>query len=34
MHLFRFDSQTGEVYILAGEEIEIIILSTGIWEFL
>ncbi|MGL5131566.1 MAG: DUF6888 family protein [Planktothrix sp.] len=34
IHLFRFDSQTGEVYILAGEDIEIIVLSTGIWEFL
>ncbi|WP_437126752.1 DUF6888 family protein [Planktothrix tepida] len=34
IHLFRFDDQTGEVYILAGEEIEIIVLSNGIWEFL
>jgi len=34
IHLFRFDDQTGEVYILAGEEIEIIVLTNGIWEFL
>jgi hypothetical protein len=32
--LFRFDELKGEIYILAGLDIEIIIYSTGIWEFL
>ncbi|MCU0536470.1 MAG: hypothetical protein MUD14_21490 [Hydrococcus sp. Prado102] len=32
--LFRFDDFKGEIYILAGLDIEIIIYSTGIWEFL
>jgi len=32
--LFRFDKLKGEIYILAGENIEIIIYSDGNWEFL
>ncbi|GAX41906.1 hypothetical protein NIES4075_29030 [Tolypothrix sp. NIES-4075] len=34
IHLFRFDEKTGEIYILAGETIEIIINREGIWEFI
>ncbi|WP_442940725.1 DUF6888 family protein [Nostoc sp.] len=33
IRLFRFDDQTGQVYILAGDEVQIIILSNGIWDF-
>jgi hypothetical protein len=32
--LFRFDDLKGEIYILAGQNIEIVIYSTGNWEFL
>ncbi len=34
IHLFRFDEKIGEIYILAGETIEIIINREGIWEFI
>ncbi|MGH7998504.1 MAG: DUF6888 family protein [Brasilonema sp.] len=34
IHLFRFDTQTGDVYILAGDELEIVIPPNGLWEFL
>lgn len=32
--LFRFDELKGEIYILAGENVEIVIYSDGNWEFL
>ncbi len=32
--LFRFDQVKGEIYILAGENIEVIIYPDGNWEFL
>ncbi|WP_336622364.1 hypothetical protein [Chlorogloeopsis sp. ULAP01] len=31
--LFRFDDKTGQVYILAENDIQIIIFSNGIWDF-
>ncbi|WP_420839070.1 DUF6888 family protein [Argonema antarcticum] len=36
IHLFRFNVETGEVYILAGanDEIEIIVPQNGVWRFL
>jgi hypothetical protein len=34
IRLFRFDDLKGEIYILAGENLEIIIYSDGNWEFL
>jgi hypothetical protein len=34
IHLFRFDRQTGDVYILAGDELEIIVPPNGLWEFI
>lgn len=34
IHLFRFDDLTGEVYILAGDSIEIIVPPNGLWDFL
>ncbi|MFE1746508.1 DUF6888 family protein [Coleofasciculus sp. H7-2] len=35
IHLFRFNSQTGDVFILAGasDELEIIVSSDGLWRF-
>ena len=33
IHLFRFDAQTGDVFILAGQELQIIVFPTGIWRF-
>jgi hypothetical protein len=32
--LFRFDALKGEIYILAGQNLEIIIDTQGTWEFL
>ena len=32
--LFRFDDLKGEIYLLAGLDIEIVIYSDGNWEFL
>ena len=32
--LFRFDDLEREIYILAGSDIEIVIYSSGNWEFL
>ncbi|WP_238544367.1 hypothetical protein [Gloeocapsa sp. PCC 73106] len=32
--LFRFDDLKGEIYILADSDIEIVIYSSGNWEFL
>jgi hypothetical protein len=34
IHLFRFDTVTGDVYILAGDELEILVPSDGLWYFL
>ncbi|MBE9104749.1 hypothetical protein IQ229_07275 [Nostoc cf. edaphicum LEGE 07299] len=33
IRLFRFDDTTGQVYILAGDELQVIVLSNGIWDF-
>ncbi|MCC5623804.1 hypothetical protein [Nostoc sp. CHAB 5715] len=33
IRLFRFDDKTGQVYILARDELQIIVLSNGIWDF-
>jgi len=32
--LFRFDAQTGDVYILAGDNIQIIVPPNGKWRFI
>ncbi len=32
--LFRFDDLKGEIYILAGQDLEIVIYDSGLWEFL
>lgn len=34
IHLFRFNDRSGEIYILAGEDIEILIASNGTWRFI
>ena len=34
IHLFRFDEQNGDVYILASEDIQIVIPLTGEWYFI
>ncbi|WP_071905637.1 DUF6888 family protein [Crocosphaera watsonii WH 8501] len=34
INLFRFNEQTGEIYILAGEKIEIVIATNGNWRFI
>ncbi len=36
IHLFRFDEQTGDVFILAGtgDELEIIVAPNGLWRLL
>lgn len=34
IQLFRFNAQTGEVYIFAGDELEIIVPRNGLWRFL
>lgn len=34
IHLFRFDPLTGQIYILAGDSIEISVLPNGLWNFL
>ncbi len=33
IEIFRFDNKTGEVYILAGEELQIIVPSNAPWRF-
>ncbi|MEX0268378.1 hypothetical protein AB3R30_04485 [Leptolyngbyaceae cyanobacterium UHCC 1019] len=33
IHLFRFDPATGDVYILAGEDLEVIVPPSGVWRF-
>ncbi|WP_071994227.1 DUF6888 family protein [Synechocystis sp. PCC 7509] len=32
--LFRYDSQTKEIYILAGDNIQVTIPPSGKWEFI
>ena len=34
IELFRFDEQAGIVFIFAGEELQIIVSSDGLWRFL
>jgi hypothetical protein len=34
IQLFRFNARTGEVYIIAGDELEIIVSRNGLWRFL
>ncbi|WP_417063889.1 DUF6888 family protein [Kamptonema animale] len=34
IQLFRFDYQTGDVYIFAGDELQIIVPPSGLWYFL
>lgn len=36
IHLYRFNEQTGDIFILAGtgDELEIIVSSNGLWRFL
>lgn len=34
IHLFRFDNKTGDVFILASNDIQIVIPITGEWYFL
>ncbi|MDJ0509147.1 MAG: hypothetical protein QNJ64_07825 [Crocosphaera sp.] len=34
IHLFRFDEQFGDVFILAGENLQIVIPPSGYWYFL
>jgi hypothetical protein len=34
IHLFRFDVLTRDIYILAGENLQIIIPPSGLWRFL
>jgi hypothetical protein len=31
--LFRYSEETGEVYILAGRDIEVLVFQDGTWEF-
>jgi hypothetical protein len=33
IYLIRFDRRTGEIFMLAGEGIEIIIKANGLWRF-
>lgn len=34
IQLFRFQARTGEVYIFAGEDLQIIVSRNGLWRFL
>lgn len=34
IHLFRFDDKVGNVFILAGQDIQIVVPSNGEWYFL
>lgn len=34
IHLFRFDNQRGDIFILAGDDIQIVIPASGEWYFL
>ncbi|OCR02867.1 hypothetical protein BCD67_16455 [Oscillatoriales cyanobacterium USR001] len=33
IELFRFDAETGMVFIFAGEELQVIVPPNGIWRF-
>ncbi len=33
IQLFWFDEQTGNVFILAGDELQVIVPPDGIWKF-
>ncbi|WP_410500446.1 DUF6888 family protein [Chroococcidiopsis sp. SAG 2025] len=33
IHLFRFDDRTGDIYILAGENLQIIVSPNKPWRF-
>jgi len=34
IQLFRFNERTGVVYILATDELQVVIFQDGIWEFI
>ncbi|MCT7992128.1 hypothetical protein NG793_00315 [Laspinema sp. C5] len=34
IHLFRYNPQKGYVYILAGDNLEVIVMSSGEWRFI
>lgn len=34
IHLFRFDEKTGNVFILAGDDIQVVVPVDGEWYFL
>lgn len=34
IYLFRFDANTGEIFVLAGENIEILIAQDSTWRFI
>lgn len=34
IYVFRFDGKTGNVFILAGENIQILVKQDGNWEFI
>jgi hypothetical protein len=34
IHLFRFNDRSGEIYILAGEDVEVLIYANGTWRFI
>ena len=33
IHLFRFNDQVGYIFILAGDELEIVVSRDGLWRF-
>ena len=33
IELFRFDERTKEIFIIAGDELQVVIPSTGTWQF-
>ncbi|KAB8317031.1 hypothetical protein SD81_026090 [Tolypothrix campylonemoides VB511288] len=34
IHLFRFNDRTGDIYMLAGDDLEIIVPPNGLWRFI
>ena len=34
IYLFRFDNQIGDVYILAGDDLQILVPPNGAWIFI
>ncbi len=34
IHIVRIDERTGGIYILAGDEVEVIIPRNGLWRFI